>query len=71
MVGENYMKVVAERNDALDAIIATQNWIEANRKMENTAYPGDARKELDVARDLYLNAMAKVQPMVEKRRNHG
>jgi len=71
MSGENYMKVVGERNDALDALIAFEKWVEANQRIENTAYPADARKEADKVRELYLNALAKVKPMMDKRKNNG
>ena len=71
MSGENFVKVVQERNDLIDALIAIEDWIAASQRVGNTAYPGDARKVADHARETYLNAVAKVQPLVEKRRNNG
>ncbi len=71
MAGENYARVANERNQLLDCLVAVDDWIEANKRLVNTAYKGDARKECDRTREIYLGKMAEVRPLIDQRRNGG
>jgi len=61
-----FVKVVQERNDMLDGLIAHRGWIAASQGCRNTAYfPGRSQGSRPRS-EKYLNATAKVQPLVEK-----
>ena len=55
-------------NLALDALIATQAWLEAEDAITRTSYKGDAVKAATAAHGVFLEAMAKVKPLLERRR---
>ena len=68
MTGDNYVAVVRKLNDCLDALIALEDWIAANQRIESCAYKGDARKEADKMRTIYLDKLSKVEPLITQRR---
>lgn len=69
---ENFInRLQRERNEVLDALVASEDWMDAMRKIENTVYKGDARKDADDKRNRYLGLLAKVRPLIESRRTNG
>ena len=53
---------------ALDALIATQDWLDAELAISRSSYKGDSTKAAVAAHGVFLEALAKAKPLIEKRR---
>jgi hypothetical protein len=53
---------------ALDALIATENWLDAEEAIARSSYKGDSTRVATAAHGVFLDAMAKAKPLIEKRR---
>jgi len=62
------LKMSEDLAAALDALIATENWLDAEQAISRTAYKGDAVKAATAAHGVFLERMAKAKPLMEKRR---
>ena len=55
-------------NTVLDALIATENWLDAEQAISRSGYKGDATRVATAAHGVFLDAMAMAKPLIEKRR---
>ena len=61
-------KMSEDLNTVLDALIATQDWLDAEQAISRSSYKGDATRVATAAHGVFLVAMAKAKPLIEKRR---
>ena len=61
-------KMSEDLNTLLDALIATQDWLDAEQAISRSSYKGDSTKAAVAAHGVFLEAMAKAKPLIEKRR---
>ena len=62
------LKMSEDLAAALDALIATENWLDAEQAISRSSYKGDSTKAAVAAHGVFLVAMAKAKPLIEKRR---
>ena len=55
-------------NLALDTLLAMEDWLTAEERIFRSAYKGDAAKTATLAHGVFLEAMVKAKPLIEKRR---
>jgi len=55
-------------NTVLDALIATQDWLDAEQAISRSSYKGDATRVATASHSVFLEALAKAKPLIEKRR---
>jgi len=55
-------------NTVLDALIATQDWLDAEQVISRSSYKGDATRVATASHSVFLEALAKAKPLIEKRR---
>ena len=62
------LKMSEDLAAALDALIATENWLDAEQAISRSGYKGDATRVATAAHSVFLEALAKAKPLIEKRR---
>ena len=66
------LKMSEDLAAALDALIATENWLDAEQAISRSSYKGDSTKAAVAAHGIFLAEMERVRPLVKKRRSsHG
>ena len=61
-------KMSEDLNASLDALIATEDWLDAEQAISRSSYKGDCTKAAIAAHAVFLDAMAKAKPLIDKRR---
>jgi len=61
-------KMSEDLNTVLDALIATQDWLDAELAISRSSYKGDATRVATASHSVFLEALAKAKPLIEKRR---
>jgi len=61
-------KMSEDLNTALDALLAMQVWLDSEQAISRSSYKGDSTRAAVAAHSVFLEALAKAKPLIEKRR---
>jgi hypothetical protein len=61
-------KMSEDLNTALDALLAMQVWLDSEQAISRSSCKGDSTRAAVAAHSVFLEALAKAKPLIEKRR---